>query len=91
MLPSAIDPALAPQGAATAAINLHPVGLFALDDDAQRKAVEAAAAATLERLIPGVAVKIAAIDFEPPVPASAPIAIAAERALAYARAGRIAR
>jgi phytoene dehydrogenase-like protein len=84
--PSALDVSLAPHGGATIAINLHPVGHFALDDDAQRKAVEAAATATLDRLIPGAAAKIAAIDFEPPVPASAPIAVAAERARVFAEA-----
>lgn len=89
MLPSVIDPALAPKGAMTAAINLHPVGLFALDDDASRKALEAAASATLDRLIPGAAAKIAAIDFEPPVPASAPIAIAAERARIFTDAAGV--
>lgn len=87
--PSALDASLAPQGAATIAINLHPVGLFALDDDAPRKAVEAAASATLERLIPGAAAKIAAIDFEPPVPATAPAAIAAARAAVFAQAAGV--
>lgn len=86
MLPSAIDPSLAPPGSMTAAINLHPIGLHALDDEAQRKAVEAAAAATLDRLVPGAAAKIAAIDFEPPAPATAPVAIAQERSRLYADA-----
>ena len=86
LAPSSLDPALAPQGAATIAINLHPVGLFAPGDDAQRKAVEGAAAATLERLIPGAAAKIAAIDLEPPVPAAAPVAVAVERARIFAEA-----
>lgn len=86
LAPSALDPSLVPQGGATIAINLHPVGLFALDDDAQRKSVEAAAAAALDRLIPGAGAMIAAIDFEPPVPASAPVAVAAERARVFAEA-----
>ena len=86
---SALDPGLAPDGAMTIAMNLHPVGLFALDDETQRKAVEAAASATLDRLIPGAAGKIAAIDFEPPVPASAPVAAAAEHARVYAGAAGI--
>lgn len=89
MAPSAIDPALAPQGAMTIAMNLHPVGLFALDDDTQRKTVEAAASATLDRLMPGAAAKIAAIDFEPPAPAAAPVAVAAERARVFAEAAGV--
>ncbi len=89
LVPSAIDPALAPEDAMTVAINLHPVGLLALDDDAQRNSVEDAAAVTLDRLIPGAAARIEAIAFEPPVAAAAPIAIGAERARIFTDAAGI--
>lgn len=89
MLPSAIDAALAPQDAMTVAINLHPVGAFALGDENGRRQAEAAAAATLDRLLPGAARKIVAIDFETPVPAAAPIAVAAARARVFAQAAGI--
>lgn len=84
MIPSALDSALAPDGAATMSMLLHPVGLHAADDGVSLKALEAAAAAALERLAPGASADIAAIDFEAVVAAAAPIAIAVEKRRIFA-------
>lgn len=89
MIPSAIDKTLAPEGAATVSMLLHPVGRGVLDDAAGRKALEAAVAAALDRLMPGAAASVSAIDFEPPVTASAPIAIAAERRRIFTEASGV--
>lgn len=79
LFPSAMDKSLAPEGAATASMLLHPVGREALDDAAGRKALQTAVEAALDRIAPGAAACVSAIDFEPPLTATAPIAVAAER------------
>lgn len=86
IITSALDPTLAPTGFTAISMLLHPVGLHALDDEATRKAVDKAVAATLERLVPGAAAKIIAIDYETPAPAAAPIGVAAARRRIYAEA-----
>lgn len=89
MLPSALDRTLAPDRSATVSMLVHPVGLHATDDDAGRKALEAAVSLTLDRLIPGAAAKIVAIDFEPPFAAAAPIAAASARRRIFAEGAGI--
>lgn len=84
MIPSAIDSTLAPEGAATVSMLLHPVGVSAADDAASLKALEVAAMTSVERLAPGAAVDIDAVAFEPVVPACQPIAVAVERRRIFA-------
>jgi phytoene dehydrogenase-like protein len=84
MIPSAFDSSLAPTGAATMSMSLHPVGLHVADDPESMKALQAAATAVLERLAPGAAIDLAAIDFDAVVPATAPIAAAVEQRRIFA-------
>ncbi len=83
-IPSAVDESLAPADAATVSMLLHPVGLHAADDAVSRKAIETAAMTAFERIAPGAAIDIDAVDFEPIVPAAAPIAIGVERRRIFA-------
>ncbi|MFN3961248.1 MAG: hypothetical protein ACK4NP_15250, partial [Parvularculaceae bacterium] len=89
MIPSAIDPALAPDGGATISMLLHPVGRHALDDAAARKAIAAAATGVLDRLMPGASAAASAIDIEPLSPAAAPIAICVERRRLFTEASGV--
>jgi phytoene dehydrogenase-like protein len=84
MIPSAIDASLAPAEGATVSMLLHPVGLGAADDAATMKALETAAMMSFDRIAPGAALDIDAVDFETIVPAAAPIAIAVERRRIFA-------
>ncbi len=84
MIPSAIDASLAPAEGATVSMLLHPVGLAAADDAATMKALEMAAMTSFERIAPGAALDIDAVDFEAIIPAAAPIAIAVERRCVFA-------
>ncbi|MDZ7629736.1 MAG: hypothetical protein U5J99_15140 [Parvularculaceae bacterium] len=86
MIPSAIDPSLAPGGGATVTMLLHPVALYTEEDETPRAALEEAAAVTLDRLLPGAGLGFVAIDFEPVMPAVAPIAVAEEQRRIFAEA-----
>jgi phytoene dehydrogenase-like protein len=89
LVTSALDPSLAPAGSTAISMLMHPVGLHALDGESARTTLEAAVSATLDRLIPGAATKVVAIDCEPLVPAAAPVAVAAARRRAFAEAAGI--
>ncbi|MFN0022309.1 MAG: hypothetical protein ACKVS5_00255, partial [Parvularculaceae bacterium] len=86
MIPSALDSSLAPAGATTVTLLLHPVANIAAGDADALPAIEEAAAATLARLLPGSSEMIVAIDLETPVPAALPIALAVMRQRAFADA-----
>ena len=82
IFPSAFEKGLAPEGGCIASALLHPVPYREMLDDAWFKAVEDATRATFERLAPGSADRIVAIDIAAPEPAAPPALAAWTRARA---------
>lgn len=78
VFPSAFEPALAPEGCATAALHLHPLAGNSLMEENWRRELETAARAVFARIVDGAG-DILAVDMEAGESAAPPLAAAIER------------
>ncbi len=89
IFPSAFEKGLAPEGGCVASALLHPVPYRPSPDESWFRMVEEAARATFDRLAPGSAERIVAVDIAPPEPAAPPVLAAWTRARALAGASGV--
>ncbi|MEE2690733.1 MAG: hypothetical protein VX640_04235 [Pseudomonadota bacterium] len=89
IFPSAFEKALAPEGGHSASALLHPVPYVPEADANYVAAVERAARAAFDKLAPGAAERIVAVDVAPPEPAAPPVLTAWTRARALAGASGV--